>query len=42
MEQWPVKGELRRRLRIAFDAEGIRPAHMRDSGPSPQPPSADV
>jgi small conductance mechanosensitive channel len=39
MEQWPVKGELRRRLRLAFDAAGIRPAQMRDSGP--QAPPAD-
>jgi small-conductance mechanosensitive channel len=38
MEQWPVKGELRRRLRLAFDKEGIRPARMRDSGPQAPPP----
>jgi small conductance mechanosensitive channel len=35
MEQWPVKGELRRRLRVAFDAAGIRPTRLRD--PSPEP-----
>jgi len=34
MEQWPVKGELRRRLRLAFDAEGIRPAQVRDPSPA--------
>lgn len=32
-EQWPVNGELRRRLRLAFDAEGIRPAQVRESAP---------
>jgi small-conductance mechanosensitive channel len=37
MEQWPVKGELRRRLRLAFDQEGIKPAQMRDSGPQAPP-----
>jgi small conductance mechanosensitive channel len=41
MEQWPVKGELRRRLRIAFDAAGIRPAQVRESGPqAPRPDGA--
>ncbi|HXH20902.1 MAG TPA: mechanosensitive ion channel family protein [Dehalococcoidia bacterium] len=39
MEQWPVKGELRRRLRLAFDAAGIRPAGVRESGPQAPPPA---
>jgi small conductance mechanosensitive channel len=42
MEQWPVTGELRRRLRVAFDAEGIRPARLVDMEtmpPSPPTPS---
>jgi small conductance mechanosensitive channel len=37
MEQWPVKGELRRRLRIAFDIEGIRPAQVSEASPEPAP-----
>jgi moderate conductance mechanosensitive channel len=42
MEQWPVKGELRRRLRLAFDAAGIRPASVRDSVPAGEAaPAAD-
>jgi small-conductance mechanosensitive channel len=45
MEQWPVKGELRRRLRIAFDKEGIRPAGVHDptaTSASPVDGAADV
>jgi small conductance mechanosensitive channel len=40
MEQWPVKGELRRRLRIAFEREGIRPAQLRDDAAASAPPPA--